>query len=47
MSTKRKAPMATTAPRAALDPEAIRTLVRGKRFLAADHAALDINEIAT
>jgi len=47
MSTKRKAPMATAAPRAAFDPEAIRTLVRGKRFLAADRAALDLGEIAT
>ncbi len=48
MSTKRK-PVATkvAAPRAAFDAEAIRTLVRGKRFLAADRAALDLGEIAT
>lgn len=47
MSTKRKAVAANAAPRAAFDPEAIRTLVRGKRFLAADRAALDLGEIAT
>lgn len=52
MSTKRKpvaakAGVKAAAPRAAFDPEAIRTLVRGKRFLAADRAALDIGEIAT
>lgn len=52
MSTKRKPVAAKTAvkaaaPRAAFDPEAIRTLVRGKRFLAADRAALDLGEIGT
>lgn len=52
MSTKRKPVAAKTgvkaaAPRAAFDAEAIRTLVRGKRFLAADRAALDLGEIGT
>ncbi|QTN22046.1 hypothetical protein HZ992_18035 [Rhizobacter sp. AJA081-3] len=48
MSTRRK-PVASkaAAPRSAFDPDAIRTLVRGKRFLAADRAALDLGEIAT
>jgi hypothetical protein len=39
--------MSARAPRAAFDAETIRGLVRGKRFLAADRAALDIGEIAT
>ena len=47
MSTRRKPVASKAAPRAAFDSEAIRTLVRGKRFLAADRAALDISEIAT
>ncbi len=47
MSRKRKRAAAPAAPRAAFDAEAIRTLVRGKRFLAADRAALDLGEIAT
>ena len=46
----RKTPVtATAAPleRAAFTPDAIRELVRGKRFLAADRAQLDLGEIAT
>ena len=38
---------APAAAARAFDAEAIRTLVRGKRFLAADRAALDLGEIAT
>ncbi len=39
--------MSARAPRAAFDAETIRNLVRGKRFLAADRADLDLGEIAT
>ncbi len=47
MSNRRRPARAPAAPGAAFDAETVRTLVRGKRFLAADRAALDLDEIAT
>lgn len=47
MSSKKKARRSPAAPRAALDPGLVREVVRGKRFLAADRAHLDLGEIAT
>ena len=51
-STKRKTARAAAAPGAAAaaplrDAAQVRELLRGKRFLAADRAALDVREIAT
>ena len=47
MSNRRRPARAPAAPGAAFDAETVRTLVRGKRFLAADRAALDLDEIGT
>ena len=44
-ATKRAAML--SAPRAAISPDVVREAVRGKRFLAADRAALDVAEITT
>ena len=43
----KKAADVFSSPRAAINPEVIREAVRGKRFLAADRAALDLAEITT
>ena len=37
----------STKPRAPLDAAAVQQVLRSKRFLAADRAALDLGEIAT
>jgi hypothetical protein len=47
MSSKSRRRAAPAAPRAVFEPEAVRALVRSKRFLAADRAALDLAEMAT
>jgi len=39
--------MSTRQPRAAFEPGTVREITRGKRFLAADRAALDLAEIGT
>ncbi len=47
MSTRKTKTRSADVPRAALDAAAVREVLRSKRFLAADRAALDLGEIGT